>query len=76
MHNDFTPSNCIVDEGDRITGLVDWEMAGFFGWKKAGKIHQRIRTPQKEHYVNANLTEEQWRDIAWWNDLYDEGVHA
>ncbi|KAK5998096.1 hypothetical protein PT974_00468 [Cladobotryum mycophilum] len=36
MHNDLSESNCIVDE-DTIVGLIDWEMAGFFGWKTAGK---------------------------------------
>jgi aminoglycoside phosphotransferase (APT) family kinase protein len=30
MDNDLTKSNCIVDN-DKIVGLVDWEMAGFFG---------------------------------------------
>jgi hypothetical protein len=73
MHNDFSKSNCIVDK-DRIVGLVDWEMAGFFGWKTAGEVHRRIRTPQREHFVNANLTEETLRDIMWWNDLYDDGM--
>lgn len=46
MHNDFTESNCIVDN-DRIVGLIDWEMAGLFGWKTAGEVHCRIRTPQR-----------------------------
>lgn len=74
MHNDFTKSNCIVDN-DKIVGLVDWEMAGFFGWKTAGEIHRRIRTPQKEHFANANnLSEETLQDIMWWNDLYDDGM--
>ncbi|KAF6830100.1 hypothetical protein CPLU01_07515 [Colletotrichum plurivorum] len=72
MHNDFTDSNCIVDD-DRIVGLVDWEMAGFFGWKTAGEIHRRIRTPQREHFTAANLSEETLRDIMWWSDLYDDG---
>lgn len=36
MHDDFTESDCIVDN-DTIMGLIDWEMAGFFGWKTAGK---------------------------------------
>lgn len=73
MHNDFNMSNLIVDH-DRIVGLVDWEMAGFIGWKTAGEVHRRIRTPQREHFVNANLSEETLRDIMWWNDLYDEGM--
>ncbi|PGH09162.1 hypothetical protein GX51_00916 [Blastomyces parvus] len=73
MHNDFTESNCIVDNG-AIVGLIDWEMAGFFGWKTAGEVHRRIRTPQREHFVNANLREEQLQDMMFWSDLYDEGV--
>ncbi|KAE8353702.1 kinase-like domain-containing protein [Aspergillus coremiiformis] len=73
MHNDFTASNCIVDN-DAVVGLIDWEMAGFFGWKTAGEIHRRIRTPQREHFVNANLTEKQLQDMMFWNDLYDESV--
>jgi len=73
MHNDFSTSNCIVDD-DKIVGLVDWEMAGFLGWRTAGEIHSRIRTPQREHFVNANLSEETLRDMMWWNDLYDEGM--
>ncbi|RJE20423.1 Phosphotransferase enzyme family [Aspergillus sclerotialis] len=70
MHNDFTPSNCIVDN-DKIVGLIDWEMAGFFGWKTAGKIHRRIRKPQRERFANTNLSEERLQDIMYWNDLYD-----
>lgn len=38
MHNDFTQSNCIVDN-DRIVGHIDWDMAGFFGWKTAAEVH-------------------------------------
>lgn len=70
MHNDFTPSNCIVDNG-KIIGLIDWEMAGYFGWKTAADIHRRIRTPQREHFVNANLGEDELQDIMFCNDLYD-----
>ncbi|PLB45826.1 kinase-like protein [Aspergillus steynii IBT 23096] len=71
MHNDFTPSNCIVDN-DNIVGLIDWEMAGFFGWKTAGEVHRRIRTPQREHLVNASLSEEELQCMMFWNDLYDD----
>ncbi|KAI1820323.1 kinase-like domain-containing protein [Xylaria intraflava] len=68
MHNDLTTSNCIVDD-DKIVGIIDWEIAGFFGWAAAAKIHSRIRTPQWEHFVNANLSEERLREIMVWNDL-------
>lgn len=75
MHNDFTQSNCIVDN-DKIVGLIDWEMAGFFGWKTAGEVHRRMRTPQREHFANITLSEERLRDIMYWNDLYDNGMPA
>ena len=57
MHNDFTESNCIVDN-DKIVGLVDWKMAGFFGWKTAGKLHRMVRSP----------------DNSFWKDLYEHGM--
>lgn len=69
MHNDFTLSNCIVDD-DEIVALVDWEMAGFFGWKTAGEVHVRIRTPRRESFAALNLPEEFLQDILFWNDLY------
>lgn len=72
MHNDFTQSNIIVDN-DRIVGLIDWEMAGFFGWKTAGKVHRLIRSPQRVHFAKANLSEEKLQDIMFWNDLYENG---
>lgn len=70
MHNDLTESNIIVDD-DKITGLIDWEMAGYLGWKTAGAIHRKIRTPQMEHFAKVKLSEERLREILWWNDLYD-----
>lgn len=69
MHNDFSQSNIIVDN-DRIVGIIDWEMAGFFGWKTAAEVHRRVRMPQRESFVNAQLTDEELSDIMFWNDLY------
>lgn len=70
MHNDVSLSNCIVDSG-KIVGLVDWEMAGFFGWKTAADVHVQIRTPKRENFASLNLPEERLNDILFWNDLYD-----
>ena len=70
MHNDFSLSNCIVND-DKIVGLVDWEMAGFFGWQTAAKVHFKIRTPQRESFASLDLPEEMLRDILFWNDLYE-----
>lgn len=73
MHNDFTPSNCIVND-DKIVGLIDWEMAGYLGWNTAGEVHRKIRSPQREHYVHANMSEEKLQNMMWWNDLYDDSM--
>lgn len=71
MHNDFSQSNCIVDNG-KIVGLVDWEMAGFFGWNTAGEVHLRIRMPKRENFAALNLSKNFLGDILFWNDLYIE----
>lgn len=73
MHDDLTQSNCIVSD-DKIVGLNDWEMAGFFGWKTAGEVHQRIRSPQRENFANVSLGEEELQDIMFWNGLYEDGM--
>lgn len=70
MHNDMTESNIIVDK-DKIVGVVDWEMAGYLGWQRAAEIHRKIRTPQREHFVHANVSDEKLLEIMEWNDLYD-----
>ena len=72
-HNDLNISNIIVD-GDRIVGLVDWEVAGFFSWKAAGEVHGRLRTPQRRFFASSGLSEETLREITWWNDIYDDGT--
>lgn len=70
MHNDLTHSNIIVDH-DRIVGIVDWEMAGFFEWKSGANVHVLIRSPRKENYASLNLDEDFLTDILYWNDLYE-----
>ncbi len=70
MHNDLTPSNLIVDKG-RIVAAIDWEMAGYFGWRAAREVHVHIRSPKRESYTHLQLPEELLRDICYWSDLYD-----
>ncbi|KAJ5205208.1 Aminoglycoside phosphotransferase [Penicillium cf. griseofulvum] len=55
MHNDLNISNYIVDD-DKIVGLIDWEMAGFFGWNTAKEVHRKARP----------------YDDPVWKDLYDQ----
>lgn len=73
MHHDFNTSNIIV-HNDKIVGLIDWEMAGYFGWQTSGKVHARIRCPQAEDYLHLNLPKKLMNDILFWNDLYDVEV--
>lgn len=70
VHNDLTHSNTIVDH-DRIVGIVDWEMAGYFEWNSGANVHVRIRSPRKENFASLNLDEDFLSDILYWNDLYD-----
>jgi len=67
-HNDLQPSNIIVKD-DKIVGIIDWEMAGFFG-ERAGQVHQQLRTPARENYLRLGLSEERLGDLTFWNDLY------
>ena len=70
MHNDLSRSNIIVDS-DKIVGLIDWEMAGYFGWKTAGEIRARIRSPKREDYAGLDyLKDDFFSDLLFWNDLY------
>ncbi|KAK2593259.1 hypothetical protein QQS21_009024 [Conoideocrella luteorostrata] len=71
MHNDLTQSNCIANNG-KIVAVVDWEMAGFFGWETARDVHVRIRSPRQENYAHLKLPESFLKDILYWNDLYEE----
>ena len=68
-HNDLQPSNIIVKD-DKIVGVIDWEMAGYFG-ARAAKVHSEMRGPNRESLQNAKLSEERIKDMVFWNDLYD-----
>lgn len=34
-----------------IAAPIVWQMAGFFGLKTAGKVHEEVRSPRKEDYA-------------------------
>ncbi|KAL1627184.1 hypothetical protein SLS56_006522 [Neofusicoccum ribis] len=72
-HNDMSTGNIIVD-GDRIVGVVDWEHAGFLGWRTAALIHREIRAPLEEMYERGEWSEEEWADLFAWKDLYEVDV--
>ena len=76
MHNDLVTSNIIVDN-DKIVGLVDWEMAGYLGWKTAREVHVQVRSPKREDYAGLDyLKEEFFSDLLFWNDLYLENTKS
>jgi len=68
-HNDLSESNIIVQDG-KIVGLVDWEVAGFFGLARAGKVHALCRTRKPGDFKNTSFSEEKIADLTFWNDLY------
>ncbi|KAI5805985.1 kinase-like domain-containing protein [Geopyxis carbonaria] len=73
MHNDLQPSNVIVD-ADRIVGVIDWEMAGWWGWRRAAEVHVRIRMPAEDTWEGCGLDRETVADLLYWNDLYETPV--
>ncbi|KAI1411209.1 hypothetical protein F5Y13DRAFT_165947 [Hypoxylon sp. FL1857] len=58
-HNDLNTSNIIVQDG-KITSLIDWEMAGWFGARRAGEVHFKIRSGAPGPEGN------------YWDDLYED----
>ena len=69
-HNGLQPSNIIV-HNDRIVGVIDWEMAGFFG-ERAADVHRNLRTPSYESLSQTGLSDEQKEELIFWNDIYNE----
>lgn len=68
-HNALTRSNIIVDN-DKIVGVVNWGMAGYFRWNAVAKVHLTIRSPARVSYKHTELEERDLSDILFWNDLY------
>ncbi|OTA76917.1 hypothetical protein M434DRAFT_38748 [Hypoxylon sp. CO27-5] len=66
-HNDFNESNIIVMNG-KITGVIDWEMAGYFGLHRAGRVHGEVR---RIIFEGVKPSEEQLTDLYYWNGLYE-----
>lgn len=52
-------------------GVIDWEMAGFFG-EGAADVHRNLRTPSYESLSQPGLSDEQKEELIFWNDIYDE----
>lgn len=74
-HNDLSTSNIIVDRidgQDRIVGVVDWEHAGWIGWRTTAAVHRELRAPLPEMYDKSEFeSEEEWNDFFMWKGLYD-----
>ena len=73
-HNDLIPSNIIVKD-DKIVGIIDWEMAGFFG-DRAARVHRRFRHPGKESFAGVALSDVDLERATCgnWVDLYDNTI--
>lgn len=70
-HNDMSTGNIIIDE-DRIVGVVDWEHAGWIGWRTAKMLHREVRAPLPEMFEREDFgSEEEWVDAFLWKGLYD-----
>jgi hypothetical protein len=69
-HNDLDRSNIIVNN-DRIVGLIDWELAGFFTRQSVSPVHQKIRSPPLERFAHLDITAEALDDLMFWNNSYE-----
>ncbi|KKY18611.1 putative aminoglycoside phosphotransferase [Diplodia seriata] len=78
-HNDLSTSNIIiVDGGDfatgrpSVVGIVDWEHAGWIGWRTTAAVHRELRAPLPDMFDrDAFGSEAEWRDFFAWKGLYD-----
>ncbi|KAI0837246.1 kinase-like domain-containing protein [Hypoxylon sp. FL0890] len=67
-HNDLNDSNIIVQDG-KITGLIDWELAGWFGIKRAGFVQAHLRFPGQGDYPDRD--EDEVADLIYWSLIYE-----
>jgi hypothetical protein len=72
MHGGFSRSNVLVDDDESI-GVVDWEMAGFFGWKQLRGSCPDPNAEEGETSLCPILQEHFQTDILFWNDLRMRG---
>ncbi|KAL3479249.1 hypothetical protein BJX99DRAFT_86784 [Aspergillus californicus] len=64
VHNNMLLSNVIVD-GDRVVGLIGWRDAGYFGFKKANRLHRQTRIPEilSEPELQGGVGAQTWADL-------------
>ncbi|KAK4177946.1 protein kinase [Triangularia setosa] len=67
------PADNIIIRYNRIGGIVDWKMAGRFGWKPATRVYCNLRLAQRGGFWHIRIREGGIDNIVAWWDLYDEG---
>ncbi|OJD30053.1 phd transcription factor [Diplodia corticola] len=75
-HNDLSTSNIIVDRGEdgtvHVVGIIDWEHAGWIGWRTTAAVHRELRAPLVDMYDREEFDQEEWEDLVMWKGLYDD----
>ena len=66
VHNHMVRSNIIVRD-NRVVGILGWRQSGFFGFKRAKKVHQEFRMPEQT-FISSGGDE---IDEPSWTDIYD-----
>lgn len=58
IHTDLHPSNILIDRG-RLTGIVDWECAGFFPeyWEFTKLMYGAMRDEELQQIIRGAFTE-------------------
>jgi thiamine kinase-like enzyme len=73
-HADLHPSNILIDRG-RLSGIVDWECAGFYPeyWEFTKLMYGAERFREIKHIIRDAFTEDNYEgaleaEILLWND--------
>jgi hypothetical protein len=67
LHNHIYPSNIIIQD-DKIVGVIDWEMSGFF--QKGCKGLSPYEVFQKGAFIGLSVLEDRFNDLTFWSNLY------
>lgn len=64
VHNDMVRPNIVVRD-NRVVGILGWRNSGFFGYRRAGAVHQELRIPEPTFISSGGdeIGEPSWADI-------------
>ena len=71
VHNNLTKSNIIVRD-KAVVGIIGWEVAGFFGGKRARLVQCHRWKEIQYSFATWRVNKKAWADMTYWEeDLYE-----